>query len=303
MPDHLIPNAVEHVRDAARTRQAYVNAHSRIVNQVRSLCRSTCGREGMSKEQVVAAADVLYEAFRKQTDHPLRRQFEAGYGAFKPILERLEEVIDACEYGSLLPPEPGKKRWRRAENGLVHAVRTLDPKIYEWAMRQKGLGEIGVGNIIMVTHDLARYRTVSRLWFWCGLGLVTYADETRERQRNYKDKEKAALHRYVSARRKEFYLIATNFIRAGNPRYRAVYDRAKEHFITQGKSKKHAHLHGLRIVAKRFLADFWEVWNPEWVVRRPNEMADDAPLRAMLRRQADRIDGYDRDDLGESPDF
>lgn len=40
----------------------------------------------------------------------------------------------------------------------------------------------------------------------------------------------------------------------------------------------------------------------QWGVERPNRATRRAQQRAQ-RRAADRIDGYDRDDLGESPDY
>lgn len=48
----------------------------------------------------------------------------------------------------------------------------------------------------------------------------------------------------------------------------------------------------------------WDAENERWTDQVGSEVyAADAHDERLSRRQADRVDGYDRDDLGESPDF
>ncbi len=136
-----------------------------------------------------------------------------------------------------------------------------------WARSIHGLGEKSIARLIASIGDPAERPNVAKLWAYCGRG-----DAARHRAKGMSQDE---LFRLGNPRaKKQVYLIATSFLKAGN---RAVYDSRRAataarlhesrcvrcgpsgHPAQPGSpwSDGHKHADALRIVGKAFLLDLW----------------------------------------------
>ena len=124
--------------------------------------------------------------------------------------------------------------------------------------------------IIGEAGDLSNYGTVSRLWKRLGLAVIN-----GERQRKKTSAEDAIAHGYNPRRRAEVWSCVgdplfkhqsgrtdkeTGLVLRDPGPYRIVYDRAKVAFLERGKTKQHAHDHGMRLATKELLKDLWVMW-------------------------------------------
>lgn len=144
--------------------------------------------------------------------------------------------------------------------------------LYDWSSQVKGLGDHSIAYLVAklggdvltarpvyfqgkgddrVRIDMEPFqRTVSQLWAYCG-----YGDPERKRRRGASQDE--CMNAGNPKLKARLYLIAGSFLKAGNERYRAIYDQAKAKYLEDGKPKGHAHNCALRKVKKEFLKDLW----------------------------------------------
>lgn len=160
-----------------------------------------------------------------------------------------------------------------AELGLRRSLRR--GAIHPWVKSQIGLGEKQVARLLAATGDpywhLAedRPRTVSELWAYSGLHVITTHQTSNPGQGNCDTQEVAA---GVAAKRRRgvqsnwstdakmrAYLCATSCIKHVRSPYRAVYDRRRARTATSHPewTLGHSHNDALRITSKAILRDLW----------------------------------------------
>ena len=155
------------------------------------------------------------------------------------------------------------------ESAMRKMVRSM-PVWSEWASGISGFGPLGLAVIIGEAGNLSNYATVSRLWKRLGLAVIN-----GERQRRKSDADAAIAHGYSPRRRAEIWACVgdplfkhqsgrtdkeTGLVLRDPGPYRIVYDRAKAAFLERGKTKQHAHDHGMRLATKELLKDLWVMW-------------------------------------------
>ena len=135
--------------------------------------------------------------------------------------------------------------------------------IYEWAKKQRGIGisqVIGLAQILAETGNLSNYATKERVWK--RMGLACLEDGTRQRRIAGVSKAEALAIGFVGWRRAIMAVIGENLLRAKNLKYRAVYEKRRDHTSKSHPdwTAMHSHRDGLRIMEKCFLEDLWKAW-------------------------------------------
>ena len=135
--------------------------------------------------------------------------------------------------------------------------------IYDWAKKQRGIGisqVIGLAQILAETGDLSNYATKERVWK--RMGLACLDDGTRQRRIAGVSKAEAIAIGFVGWRRAIMAIIGENLLRAKNIKYRAIYEKRRDHTSKSHPdwTVMHSHRDGLRIMEKCFLEDLWKAW-------------------------------------------
>lgn len=146
----------------------------------------------------------------------------------------------------------------------------------------KGIGPLMAG-VILSEIDIHKCNSISALWAYAGLDVVTYENENGETISEGRCKKAHHLvdKEYYSESKKEtiktkgitynpmlktkmVHVLATSFLRLNNPEYRSIYDgykhRLENHPKHKDKTKGHKHNMSTRAMIKEFLADLWTEW-------------------------------------------
>lgn len=137
----------------------------------------------------------------------------------------------------------------------------------------RGIGPAMAG-VIVSEIDITKARHVSSLWKYAGLD-VAQDGKGRSRKGEHlvdveytsKDgeiKQKKSITFNPFLKTKLVGVMGGSFIKAGNERYRKVYDdykhRLENHAVYKDHSKGHRHNMAVRYMVKVFLADLWVTW-------------------------------------------
>ncbi len=241
----------EIVRDMVETyhqRVDFLRAEVRLTLQIKALCRRAGGEAGGEDALYAAAVDGKGE-------HPL-----AG-----PM---------ALHLGPLVAARSGIEAARKAEERkLVKLAKALP--VYPWVESQRGLGALGLAQIVGEAGDLSGYANPAKLWKRMGLAVI---DGGRQRK---VEGAAALLHGYNPQRRSVMWNIGDSAIRATGGQFRAVYLERKEVELKRAaeeglivlpaakipfgekaryRSEGHVHARAKRYMEKRILRDLWREW-------------------------------------------
>lgn len=137
--------------------------------------------------------------------------------------------------------------------------------VWPWVESIRGAGALGLAQIVAesmgqnTVNGLSDYPGPAALRQRFGLG----GDRFGNPQRRYKDPAMAEAMGFSPQRRKLMYLIADSLVKGNRGgEYKAFYDAEKARRLERGDgvTKKHAHNHALRLLAKRYLRDLWKAW-------------------------------------------
>ena len=120
----------------------------------------------------------------------------------------------------------------------------------------KGVGEKQAARLLAAIGDPYwnvadnRPRSVSELWAYCGMNVVT-GEGARRRKR--------VKSNWSAEGKMRAYLIATSIVKSPTSEYRKVYDERRAHTaVTRPDwTAGHSHNDALRVVAKAVLKDLW----------------------------------------------
>ena len=189
----------------------------------------------------------------------------------KPLKDDDQRIGDAVR-GDVMTVVAARTPLVAAREDVESAMRKMAQSmpVWAWGKDVAGFGPLGLAVIIGEAGDLSNYGTVSRLWKRLGLAVIN-----GERQRKKTSAEDAIAHGYNPRRRAEIWSCVgdplfkhqsarvdkeTGLVLRDPGPYRIVYDRAKAVFLERGKTKQHAHDHGMRLATKELLKDLWVMW-------------------------------------------
>ena len=154
-----------------------------------------------------------------------------------------------------------------ARSAIEKTMRKLAHQLpaWSWVESVRGFGNLAFAVIVAEAGNLAAYPDRHRLWK--RFGLTPHAGQAAStwRRKGGLGADGWIALGYKPARNAESYavlgdpLFRQQSVIAGP--YRGVYDREKARFLADGKTKGHAHMHGLRCMRKAAIEDLWRVWN------------------------------------------
>lgn len=190
-------------------------------------------------------AKLIKEALKEvgKTDDVLKKEFK---------LKKKEDFV----YSELLRIE------RKAQKILEEDLEQMP--LYQWLKQVKGLGILTSAQLLAIVGDMTRFPMPSSLWHYFGVGDPKTDRKITGVEARYNPKAKALL----------LGVIGQNFLRK-NSQYKIVYDQrtAKTKYVHRewwhlnpdgtkatGRNMhpKHGYKDGIRVMMKRFLAEFWK---------------------------------------------
>lgn len=170
-----------------------------------------------------------------------------------------EDVADLAALVSLpyqLAEEPLRHNRAMLEKRLEKLAQQLP--VYAWVASIRGLGALGLAQIVGETGDLANYANPAKVWKRMGLAVIG-----GERQRKVIG-DAALEHGYNPKRRSVMWVIGDSLLKGNRDgEYRTYYlaekDRQRE--LHPELSDMQTHLRAKRHMEKRLLRDLWVVWN------------------------------------------
>jgi len=158
-----------------------------------------------------------------------------------------------------------EKRFKRLEQEMLEYIEKLCEKylITKKLLEIKGIG-ITMAAVIISEIDIYKADTVSKIWRYCGLGVVNGKAERPVKG------EKLHYNKFLKS--KLLGVLAKSFL-INNNHYRKFYDDYKHRLESKnwGASKLHRHRAALRYMMKMFLIDLYKMWREieELPVREP----------------------------------
>jgi len=191
------------------------------------------------------------------------------YTGFAPLVEPLEDSRASLEKSRMIQ-----------EKAMEKLAEQLP--VWEWVKGVRGIGPLGLGQIVAECGDLNNYANPAKLWRMMGVGLFQKGDGTWSRQRKLKgaDGETA---KYSPRRRSVMFCLEDTMVRATGDYYELYLERKEQERTkpacladikdSEGKPKgkckdpkgdycKAGHIHNRarRYMGKRFLRDLWNAW-------------------------------------------
>jgi len=222
---HSMPTggSLSEIIDLSKTRRQWQQASNRLYLHALSMCRSYCAGD---KGEAVK----LYKATASGEDIRLHSLI----GPFIEDIERWDARIAVIEK-RILP--------------LMK-----DIPIGDYIAQTKGLGAMSMATMISHTGAFDQYDTIAKLWK--RLGLAVSEDGS---SRGSLIIPGIADYR---PRRASAYVVGSGLMKAGNPEFRAVYDREKLKALGKGWTKARSHNHAMRVGTKWAIKAMWKAWEP-----------------------------------------
>lgn len=220
---------VADLRQAHRRRIDMHRPEKVLTLVIKGICRRLC--EGDKGE-----AAVLYAAaFESKGEHPMAR-IAALY------------CLPHSEARALLVAQR-----KFAEKHMEDLARQLP--VWPWVESVKGLGALGLAQIIGEVGDLSRFANPAKLWKMLGLAVLDGRAQRCVRGVG------ALEQKYNPRRRSVSWVVADSLLRQKNP-YRDLYLARKAHEEEQHPelTKMHRHLRAKRYAEKRMIRDLWVAW-------------------------------------------
>jgi hypothetical protein len=229
------------------------------------------------------------------------RSFAGSGETSRDVEELMTELQKGGSAGAPLPLERAYARAADEEGMLTVEVRRAveGHPAWEWLERQRGIGHLLAARLLS-RLDVARARTPSAFWAYCGLATVpgtayrcaecglevgypaayrvNVVHQSRGASRACNGKlsplpdqssTRVAPRRtvaggrtaYDAQARKSCYLIGVSLLRTKSD-YRSYYDAERERLdaLRAGWTPKRCHLAALRKMEKAFLRDLWLAW-------------------------------------------
>lgn len=227
---------VDAIREQYRLRCDFHSAEKRLTNQIKSI-----------GHRLDADSKIQFP----------RERVEFIVGAVTLPLEEIHAVV--------------ARHRMAAEKSLEKLAKQL-PVWKDWAEGVRGIGALGVSQIVGECGDLSMYANPAKVWKRMGVGMYQRQDGGWERQRKAAGADGVEAG-YSPRRRSVLWNVEACFIKAGGP-YREVYDVRKAYEATKpncgrcpekGEHCRPAHIHNRasRYMGKRFLRDLWRAWRAE----------------------------------------
>lgn len=216
--------ACEQIKALVRTRQTWLQAKNRLVLHAKALCRSACA--GDKK----LGAD-LFNRIRK-----------GAHSELSPLIAPF--MSDIAQWEARIAPIETEILRIFAQTPIAGHVEAT-----------RGLGAMSVATLVGMSADFSTIPTVDMLWARFGLHVSMDGMERGPLI------DPGRANRFP--RRAAAFVVGSGLMKAGNPRFRAIYDREKAKALGKGWKKARAHNHAMRVGTKDALEQMWKAWRRE----------------------------------------
>jgi hypothetical protein len=277
-PDTATPALADvfaEIREQHRQRQDYHSAEKRLTNQIKAIWRRMSGGLSGSAAHENRAAGAEEDGDQADTaTSPEAVEPGPPSAAVRLATVHLEAARDSLTVH------------RRRHEARMAELAVLLPVWTTWAVNVRGIGPLGLAQIVGEAGDVGTYRTVSGLWKRMGLAVIAWCDTCgaradgaahcqacgpegnirRERQRRIKG-DAAFAHGFSAPRRAIMWNIGEALVKQNRDgAYRTLYLERKAIEAARmpaGTKKGHIHNRARRYMEKRFLRDLWLKWTGE----------------------------------------
>ncbi len=263
-PDESFQNLIMIIRELHRQRDDLLRAEGNLTRQLKSIDRRASVGQILSVTQSDSAEDA--------------RKSNGG------AKDRLSIDSHIGNVSSLAAPALTAARVAIHENKLL-----IEKQLTKYAKQLpvwnsfwepiRGVGAMGLAQIIGEAGDLSNYTNPAKLWKRFGLAVMPDGQ-----QRKHKDAALAELHGYSPHRRAVMHVIGDSMLRNCEGYWRKVYDdnkqRERDKAAAEGltvapsakiqrmsvsdrakhRSDGHIHNRALRYLEKRLLKKLWQAW-------------------------------------------
>lgn len=257
------------IRSAYDLQRLRIETGNRIVAQFKSKLGykpSTKEKDSLDDEGQDLLTD-LKTRFKKLTEGvarelPAKKQWK-GDG----VVSTYTEACLLHQYFTLEKNEASQ--FRRLEQALEEF-----PIYTEFLSGVRGCGA-AMSAVIISEIDITKARYVSSIWKYAGLDVEAGSGRSRRKEhlitvpyvnKAGEEAKRLAITFNPFLKTKLTGVLASCLIKAGNERYRAVYDgykhRLENHVSWSQKTKAHRHNAAMRYMIKIFLMDLYAAWRP-----------------------------------------
>jgi hypothetical protein len=244
---------VAEIRETHRIREDYLKEIKSVTLRICAIIRRITG---CSKGEAPKILKVLFDGSIHEVKPNEAVSLAEGEEDHGRVVTQLKDVLlSLCapfqECRQLL-----SHHCKLYEKRLIQLAKQLP--VWPWTETLRGLGALGLAQIIGETGDLSGYATPAKVWKRMGVGLVN-----GERQRKHVDQELALLHGYNPKRRSVLWNVGCSLIKQNDGKYRQLYDecKAKQTELHPDLTKLHLHRRAQRRMEKQLLKDLWVEWN------------------------------------------
>jgi len=175
----------------------------------------------------------------------------------------LDEVLESLD-GFRVEIARRRKHHEKALGKLAEEL-----PVWPWAKDVRGIGALGLGQLVGECGDIGTYANPAKLWKRMGVAVIA-----GERQRKCKDAELALEHGYSPRRRAVLFNLGEALVKQNREgAYRTLYLERKgleasrppcpscaKRKASTSCSPAHIHNRARRYMEKRFLVDLWKAW-------------------------------------------
>lgn len=226
-----IGDVIAEIRETHRQREDLANAERRINNQIKAIHRR------------------LYAGLG-QEDRGVEQPEDQGDGHASTV-DHVAALV-TLPYTEATAPLAAHRKAK--EKRLAILAKQLP--VWKWIESVRGVGPLGLSQLVGECGDIGSYRGPACLWKRMGLAVIN-----GERQRRVKDKELALKHGYSPRRRAVMYNLGEALVKQNQDGpYRTLYLAVKALERPRVQSDGHAHARARRRMEKAFLVDLWKEW-------------------------------------------
>lgn len=268
-------NKSDKIKTAVRTMYDMQKLRIQLGNRITASFRHKLGLEPADAEESDKQAESILKQLRAE---------------YKRITDGVKKVTKATKIDSAILTNKGEidiiaayEEMLASEAACERAIAfelAQHPAWTEYLISVRGCGTLMAG-VILSEIDITKCNTVSGLWRYCGLDVVTYKNEAGEQVEEGRSRKKVSLVEKTYTDRdgnevktkgitfnpflktKLVGVLGSSFIKLGGP-YREIYDgykhRLENHPKHSEKTKAHRHNMAVRYMVKEFLADMYTNW-------------------------------------------
>lgn len=265
-----LADVVAEIRETHRMRQDFHSAEKRLTNQIKAIARR------------MSAVPTTAGTLRRDDDgHAEEGEGHPAPDDHEPLAPALPADSPAGLVAFGLAEARAVLAGHRKRHEKRMAVLAKQLPVWAWVEKVRGVGPLGLAQLVGECGDIGTYANPAKLWKRMGVAVIN-----GERQRRVAG-DAALLHGYSPTRRSILYNLGVALLKQNKEGdvdgpYRALYLKKKAMYAARppcgnkaatgyvcvndegtGCAAGHVHNRARRVMEKEFLVDLWASWRRE----------------------------------------